>query len=59
VGEFLVSRAGLGYLAIYGGQVLNMHLVMTSVFLLAVAATVMYQAVAILEQKVRARHQTD
>jgi len=59
VGEFLVSRAGLGYLAIYGGQVLNMHLVMTSVFLLAVAATVMYQAVAILEQKVRARHQNE
>ena len=41
VGEFLVSRAGLGYLAIYGGQVLNMHLVMTSVLLLAVAAAVM------------------
>ncbi|MBT9155433.1 MAG: putative aliphatic sulfonates transport permease protein SsuC [Firmicutes bacterium] len=59
VGEFLVSRAGLGYLAIYGGQVLNMHLVMTSVFLLAVCATVMYQAVALLEQKVKARHQTD
>ncbi|MBS3985118.1 MAG: ABC transporter permease [Selenomonadales bacterium] len=59
VGEFLVSRAGLGYLAIYGGQVLNMHLVMTSVFLLAVAATVMYQAVAILEQKVRAKHQIE
>jgi len=57
VGEFLVSRAGLGYLAIYGGQVLNMHLVMTSVMLLAVAATVMYQAVALLEQKVMAIHQ--
>lgn len=53
------SRAGLGYLAIYGGQVLNMHLVMTSVFLLALAATVMFQAVALLEQKVRARHQNE
>jgi len=45
VGEFLVSRAGLGYLAIYGGQVLNMHLVMTSVLLLCIAAAVMYQVV--------------
>lgn len=57
VGEFLVSRAGLGYLAIYGGQVLNMHLVMTSVILLAVAATVMYQVVAIIEKKVMVHHQ--
>ncbi len=51
VGEFLVSRAGLGYLAIYGGQVLNMNLVMTSVLLLAVAAALMYQMVAWLEKR--------
>lgn len=51
VGEFLVSRAGLGYLAIYGGQVLNMNLVMTSVLLLAVAAAIMYQMVAWLEKR--------
>lgn len=57
VGEFLVSRAGLGYLAIYGGQVLNMHLVMTSVLLLAVAAAVMYQAVVWFEKKVMVHHQ--
>lgn len=57
VGEFLVSRAGLGYLAIYGGQVLNMHLVMTSVLLLAVASAVMYQAVVWFEKKVMVHHQ--
>ncbi|KAF0197689.1 MAG: nitrate/sulfonate/bicarbonate ABC transporter permease [Bacillota bacterium] len=57
VGEFLVSRAGLGYLAIYGGQVLNMHLVMTSVLLLAVAAAVMYQLVVLFEKKIVAHHQ--
>ena len=57
VGEFLVSRAGLGYLAIYGGQVLNMHLVMTSVLLLAVAAAVMYQVVVLFEKKVMVHHQ--
>lgn len=57
VGEFLVSRAGLGYLAIYGGQVLNMHLVMTSVLLLCVAAAVMYQLVVLVEKKVMVHHQ--
>ena len=57
VGEFLVSRAGLGYLAIYGGQVLNMHLVMTSVLLLAVAAAVMYQVVVLIEKKVMVHHE--
>ena len=31
MGEFLVSRAGLGYLIVYGSQVFNMDLVMASV----------------------------
>ena len=45
MGEFLVSRAGLGYLIVYGSQVFNMDLVMTSVLLLLVAAVVMYRLV--------------
>lgn len=45
MGEFLVSRAGLGYLIVYGSQVFNMDLVMASVLLLAVAAVVMYRLV--------------
>lgn len=45
MGEFLVSRAGLGYLIVYGSQVFNMDLVMTSVLLLAAAAVIMYQLV--------------
>lgn len=51
VGEFLVSKAGLGYLIIYGGQVFKMDLVMTSVIILAVAAALMYLSVAWLEKK--------
>ncbi|KUO70038.1 MAG: sulfonate ABC transporter permease [Clostridia bacterium BRH_c25] len=51
VGEFLVSRAGLGYLIIYGGQVFKMDLVMTSVIILAVAAALMYLTVAWVEKK--------
>lgn len=55
VGEFLVSKAGIGYLIVYGGQVFQLDLVMTSVLILAVAATVMYQGVALLEKVLVAR----
>lgn len=50
VGEFLVSRAGLGYLIVYGGQVFQLDLVMTTVLILAVAAALMYQGVVYLEK---------
>lgn len=51
VGEFLVSKNGLGYLIIYGGQVFKMDLVMTSVLILALVAALMYLSVAWLEKK--------
>lgn len=50
VGEFLVSKAGLGYLIVYGGQVFQLDLVMTSVLILSVAAALMYQGVVYLEK---------
>jgi NitT/TauT family transport system permease protein len=50
VGEFLVSKAGLGYLIVYGGQVFKLDLVMTSVIILGVAAALMYQGVVLLEK---------
>ena len=49
-GEFLVSKAGLGYLIVYGGQVFQLDLVMTSVVILAIVAYIMYQAVVLLER---------
>jgi NitT/TauT family transport system permease protein len=49
MGEFLVSKAGLGYLIVYGSQVFDMDLVMATVLLLAVAAVVMYQLILWLE----------
>lgn len=49
-GEFLVSKAGLGYLIVYGGQVFQLDLVMASVIILAVVAAIMYQSVVILEK---------
>ena len=49
MGEFLVSRAGLGYLIVYGSQVFKMDLVMATVILLLIAAAAMYQGVLLLE----------
>ncbi|SIQ79991.1 ABC transporter permease [Paenibacillus macquariensis] len=51
VGEFLVAQMGLGYLIIYGFQVFNFTLVMSSLFIIAVVATVMYQLVLYMERK--------
>lgn len=51
-GEFLVSKAGLGYLIVYGGQVFQMDLVMTSVIILAVVAALLYRGVTLLERVV-------
>lgn len=47
-GEFLVSKAGLGHLIVYGGQVFKLDLVMTSVIILAIVASLMYQAIILL-----------
>ncbi len=51
VGEYLVSKAGLGYLIVYGGQVFKLDLVMASVVILCVLAALMYEAVALLEKR--------
>jgi NitT/TauT family transport system permease protein len=52
VGEFLVSKAGLGYLIIYGFQVFNFTLVISTLFVIAIVATIMYKAVVVLEKKI-------
>lgn len=51
-GEFLVSKGGLGYLIVYGGQVFQLDLVMTSVIILAIVAALMYESIVILEKKI-------
>lgn len=55
VGEFLVSRAGIGYLTMYGSQVFQLDLVMMCVILLAIIAFVMYELVNIIEIYYRKR----
>ncbi len=55
VGEYLVSKAGLGYLIVYGGQVFQLDLVMASIAILCVLAAIMYYAVAMLEKYISKR----
>ncbi|WP_231572139.1 ABC transporter permease [Pontibacillus halophilus] len=52
VGEFLVSKQGLGYLIIYGFQVFDFTLVLSSLLLIAVFAYFMYKAVERLERAI-------
>ncbi|HEX6594477.1 MAG TPA: ABC transporter permease [Bacillota bacterium] len=49
VGEFLVSKRGLGYLIVYGFQVFDFTLVMSSLLLIAILAAMMYKIVESLE----------
>lgn len=50
MGEYIVSRAGLGYLIVYGGQVFKLDLVMTSTCILCLLAAGMYFLVVLLEK---------
>ena len=52
MGEYIVSKAGIGYLIVYGGQVFKLDLVMSAVFILCVLAPAMYALVALLEKLV-------
>ena len=49
MGEYLVSRKGIGYLIVYGGQVFRLDLVMSSTVILCVLAGSMYGIVALIE----------
>ena len=52
MGEYIVSKAGIGYLIVYGGQVFKLDLVMSAVLILCVLAAIMYALVALLEKLV-------
>ncbi len=56
VGEFLISRAGLGYLIVYGGQVFKLDIVMSSVVILCTLASIMYYGVSFIEKRITRRH---
>lgn len=49
-GEFLSSSKGIGYLIVYGSQVLKLDLVMAGIFLLGIVASAMYFLLSELEK---------
>jgi NitT/TauT family transport system permease protein len=53
MGEYLVSREGIGYLLVYGSQIFKLDLVMASTILLCVLATAMYLIVALAEKIIK------
>ncbi len=52
MGEYLVSKAGLGYLIIYGGTIFDLDIVMTATVVLCVLAALMYYAVVLTEKAI-------
>jgi NitT/TauT family transport system permease protein len=57
MGEFLSSKAGLGYLIVYGGQVFQMNLVMVSVAMLAFLSIILYGLVNLLGRYAMKKYQ--
>lgn len=51
MGEFLVSKEGIGYLIIYGTQIFNLNLVITGIVLLVILSMILYKIVSYIEQK--------
>ena len=51
MGEYLTSKAGLGYLIVYGGQIFKIDLVMAATTILCILAYFMYYLVSLLEKK--------
>ena len=52
MGEFLVSKKGIGYLILYGTQVFNLNIVLTGIFILIILSYAIYKLVSLLEKKV-------
>ncbi len=50
MGEFLVSKAGIGYLILYGTQVFNLTLVMSGIILILIISFIIYQIITFFEK---------
>ena len=50
MGEYLVSKAGLGYLIVYGGQVFKLDLVMSATVILLILSASMYFLITLVEK---------
>lgn len=52
MGELLVTKKGLGYLIMYGSQVFNINLVMTSITILAFLSFILYYLISYIEKRI-------
>jgi len=52
MGEFLVSKKGIGYLIIYGTQVFNLNIVMSGIIILVIMSFLIYEVVHFIEKKI-------
>ena len=52
MGEFLVSKEGIGYLIMYGSQVFNLNLVICGIVILCIVSALMYYLVTYIEKKI-------
>lgn len=55
IGEFLAARRGLGYLIIYGSQVFQLDMVITSIIVLCIIALGFYKSIQIIEHQIKIR----
>lgn len=51
MGEFLVSKSGLGYLIIYGTQVFNLNMVISGIVILLLISFILYKFITFIEKK--------
>lgn len=49
MGEYLVSKKGIGYLINYGSQILNMNLVLSGIFLLIILTIFLYSLINLID----------
>lgn len=56
MGEFLVSKAGIGYLIIYGTQVFNLTLVLSGILIILIVSYFLYLIIEILEKNLNKKH---
>ena len=56
MGEFLVSKAGIGYLIIYGTQVFNLTLVLSGIIILMIISYILYFIITIIEKTLNKNH---
>lgn len=52
MGEFLVSKEGIGYLIMYGSQVFNLNLVMSGIIILIFISLILYGLISYTKNKV-------